>query len=161
VANPDSIGPHRYVQGEGGLNVIRGPKFPTHYVTPSISVRTPGNVTLAARGEYRGGHVVNINPIAVGRSVRSPLCLPYYESETTVTPLRADTPAIWRERCSPSAGTDYWWDGDYFKLRTRQRDGSGGLRVPGAGLERDAHARARERVRLVPRDSVVRHRDVA
>jgi hypothetical protein len=32
--------------------------------------------------------------------------------------LKDDTPAIWRERCSPRNGDDYWWDADYFKLRS-------------------------------------------
>jgi hypothetical protein len=32
--------------------------------------------------------------------------------------LRADTPDLWRERCTPTAAGDYWFDGDYFKLRS-------------------------------------------
>jgi hypothetical protein len=32
--------------------------------------------------------------------------------------LKADVNALWRERCTPSGGRDYWYDGDYFKLRT-------------------------------------------
>ena len=116
VANRDEIAPFQYV--DGGENVVVGPKFPTHFVTPSLSVRTPGNVILSARGEYRGGNFVEVNPIAIGRSVRSPLCFPYYVDPTTSIALRDDTPALWRERCTPGAARDYWMDGDYFKLRS-------------------------------------------
>jgi hypothetical protein len=116
VANPDEIGP--WVYENNGENVIRGPVYPTHFVTPSLSLRIPGNVVLAARGEYRGGHVRNLNPIPILRSVRSPLCFPYYVDPASDIVLKDDTPAIWRERCSPTAAEDYWYDADYFKLRS-------------------------------------------
>ena len=124
VANPDEIGPFQYVCESAsctpsrGEDVIVGPKFPTHFVTPSVSFRVPGNIILSARGEYRGGHMVEISPIPVSRSVRSPICFPYYENPTASIKLKSDIPAIWRERCSPSNADDYWFDGDYFKLRT-------------------------------------------
>jgi len=121
VANPDSIGPWRYEAPDpraGGLNVIIGPQLPTHFVTPNLTLRTPGNVVLSARGEYRGGHYMTVNPMSISRSVRSPLCFPYYVDPANSITLKADTPALWRERCTPSAGTDYWFDADYFKLRT-------------------------------------------
>jgi TonB-dependent starch-binding outer membrane protein SusC len=115
VANRDEIAP--YVYENDGENVVIGPLYPTHFVTPSLSLRVPGNVLLSARGEYRGGHVRNMNPIPVGRSVRSPLCFPYYVDPANDITLKADIPAIWRERCTPRGGSDYWFDGDYFKLR--------------------------------------------
>jgi hypothetical protein len=103
---------------DNGENVVVGPIFPTHFVTPSLTVRVPGNVTISARGEYRGGNFVEVNPIATSRSVRSAICFPYYvDPETSIT-LRDDTPALWRERCTPSNADDYWFDGDYFKLRS-------------------------------------------
>src|SRR5690606_21524292 len=116
VANPDGVdGTWEYV--DGGEDQIIGPQLPTHFITPSLSLRTPGNIQITARGEYRGGNMMEVNPIAVERSVRSPLCAPYYEQwENPV--LKADTPNIWRERCSASGGYDYWMDADYFKLRT-------------------------------------------
>lgn len=101
-----------------GSEVVVGPIFPTHFVTPSLTLRTPGNITLSARGEYRGGNMVEVNPIAVGRSVRSPICFPYYVDPTSSTELKSDTPNLWRERCSSTGARDYWMDGDYFKLRT-------------------------------------------
>ncbi len=116
VANPDEIGP--FVYENEGENVVIGPIFPTRYVTPSVTLRTPGNVILSARGEYRGGNMVDVNPIPIGRSVRSPLCFPYYVDPAADIHLKDDTPAIWRERCTPGAAEDYWWDGDYFKLRS-------------------------------------------
>ncbi len=127
VANPDEIGPFEYMDDpttdepfdpSSGENVIIGPIFPTHFVTPSITVRVPGNITLAARGEYRGGNYVEISPIPVGRSVRSPLCFPYYVDPANDITLRDGIPAIWRERCTPGNADDYWFDGDYFKLRS-------------------------------------------
>src|SRR5690606_27852704 len=79
VADPDGVGAACCGLTSGmyendGNEVVIAPKFPTHFVTPSISLRTPGNIVLSARGEYRGGNMVEINPIAVDRSVRSPIC---------------------------------------------------------------------------------------
>jgi hypothetical protein len=137
VANRDSIGAFRYVRcsNDGATESTRcnpafpesdtrqpgiyvGPTYPTHFVTPSLSVRVPGNVVISARGEYRGGFYREVNPISISRSVRSPLCFPYYQDPATSITLKADTPALWRERCTPANGDDYWFDADYFKLRT-------------------------------------------
>lgn len=116
VANPDEIAP--FVYENDGENVFIGPLLPTHFVTPSLSVRLPGNVQLAARGEYRGGNFMEVNEISISRSVRSPLCFPYYQDPANGITLRDDVPAIWRERCTPANGDDYWFDADYFKLRS-------------------------------------------
>src|SRR5690606_37326981 len=59
--------PDRYVTGaNGNQRIPLGPQLPTHFLTPAISVRMPGGVGIAARGEYRGGHVRFVNPVAVG-----------------------------------------------------------------------------------------------
>ena len=116
VENPDEIGPFRYAND--GADVVVGPKFPTHFVNPSVTLRVPGNIQISARGEYRGGNYLEINPIPIGRSVRSPLCFPYYVDPANDITLKDDTPAIWRERCTPRNGDDYWWDADYFRLRS-------------------------------------------
>lgn len=116
VANPDEIG--NFVYEDDGENVVIGPVMPTHFITPNVALRVPGSILLAARGEYRGGNVMEINPISISRSVRSPLCFPYYEDPANSIDLKEGTPAIWRERCTPSGGNDYWFDADYFKLRT-------------------------------------------
>ena len=103
--------------GRTGENVIIGPQLPTHTITPSLAVRLPGNVLLSARGEYMGGHVAYINEISISRSVRSPLCFPWYVTPKTSIELKPETPAIWRERCTPGFARDYWFDSTYFKLR--------------------------------------------
>jgi len=121
VANPDEIADFEYIDEDGdGVpdEQFIGPKFPTHFLTPSLEVRVPGNIRLNARGEYRGGNFVEVNPIPIGRSVRSPLCFPYYVDPANSTELRDGIPAIWRERCTPGDADDYWFDGDYFKLRS-------------------------------------------
>jgi hypothetical protein len=58
--------------------------------------------------------------MSVERSVRSPLCYPYYVDPDTSIELKDGVPAIWRARCTPNLvqGSFYLWDGDYFKLRT-------------------------------------------
>jgi TonB-dependent starch-binding outer membrane protein SusC len=130
VANRDSIGPFRYVRCEQtdeeraanracdqGRGIFIGALYPTQFVTPSMSLRVPGNITISARGEYRGGHHREVNEISISRSVRSPICFPYYIDATKDIALKPDTPALWRERCTSSAGDDYWFDADYFKLR--------------------------------------------
>jgi hypothetical protein len=121
VANPDSIGPWRYATPDplaGGSNVIIGRQLPSHYITPSVTVRVPGNITIAARGEYRGGNILRINPMSISRGVRSPICFPYYVDPAKSNALKPDVNALWRERCTPSGGRDYNFDGDYFKFRT-------------------------------------------
>ena len=111
--NPDTPA----APGRTGENVVIGPQLPTHIITPTLSLRFPNNILLSARGEYQGGHVAYINEISISRSVRSPLCFPWYVSPKTSIELKPDTPAIWRERCTPGFARDYWFDSDYFKLR--------------------------------------------
>lgn len=124
VANPDAVdGSWTYV--DGGENVPIGPQLPTHFISPNMTLRMPGNITLSARGEYRGGHWAEVDPIPVGRSVRSAICFPWYvgpagqATGTSATlALKPETPNIWRERCTPSGADDYWFKADYFKLRS-------------------------------------------
>lgn len=123
VANPDEISDSwEYIDEDNdGIpdEQYVGPKFPTHFITPSLTLRVPGNISLSARGEYRGGNFVEVNPMPIDRSVRSPLCYPYYVDPNTSNELKADgVPSIWRERCTPGGADDYWFDADYFKLRS-------------------------------------------
>ena len=52
------------------------------------------------------------------------MCFPYYANPVSASDpspsleLRPDTPDLWRERCTPTANNDYWFDADYFKLRS-------------------------------------------
>jgi hypothetical protein len=106
VADPDAVNgpwnPERYLTDEdGNLRLPLGAQLPTRFLTPSISVRIPGGIAIAARGEYRGGYVRFVSPVPVSRSVRSPLCAPYYVDAATSLTLRADTPDLWQERCTP------------------------------------------------------------
>ena len=122
VADPNGVGQACCGLTSGmyennGDFVAVGPQLPTHGITPSLTVRVPGNITLSARGEYRGGNMMEVNPISISRSVRSPLCFPYYVDPATSIALKPGTPNIWVERCTPSGGRDYWFDADYFKLR--------------------------------------------
>ena len=52
------------------------------------------------------------------RSVRSPLCRPYYANEEDVT-LKTGIPALWMARCTPSlVASDYFiYEADFFRLR--------------------------------------------
>jgi TonB-linked SusC/RagA family outer membrane protein len=95
-----------------------GPNLPTRTVAGSLSLRVPGQIVLSLRGEYRGGNVLSsMNPMATGRSVRSPLCTPYYANQEDVT-LKQNIPALWMARCTPSLATGYWIDASYAKLRS-------------------------------------------
>jgi TonB-dependent SusC/RagA subfamily outer membrane receptor len=99
-------------------NQYLGPNLPTHTVAGSVSLRVPYNISLSLRGEYRGGNVLSsMNPMATGRSVRSPLCTPYYANEEDVT-LKPNIPALWMARCTPSVATGYNIDASYAKLRS-------------------------------------------
>ncbi len=123
VADPNSSGPSccgltSGIYENDGDQVVIGPQLPTHTVTPSLSIRMPAGISLTARGEYRGGNMMEVNPISISRSVRSPLCFPYYTDPANSIDLQAGIPNLWVERCTPSGGRDYWFDADYFKLRS-------------------------------------------
>lgn len=129
VADPDAVhdswDPDRYLTDAGGNDRLPlGSQLPTRFLVPALTARMPGGLLVAARGEYRGGHVRFVNPVPVSRSVRSPLCEPWYlnpmdpQSPVASVELRPDTPDLWRERCTPQAAEDYWFDADYFKLRS-------------------------------------------
>ena len=129
VAEPEAVhgpwSPDRYLTDEeGNSRLPLGAQLPTRFVNPSISARLPGGVAIAARGEYRGGNMRFVNPVPVGRGVRSPLCEPYYADAwdpAGLPPsieLRPDTPDLWQERCTRTAANDYWFKGDNFKLRS-------------------------------------------
>jgi outer membrane receptor protein involved in Fe transport len=98
---------------------FRGPNLPTEIISGFTSVRLPLGISVSARGEYRGGHyTTGINPIAIGRSVRSPVCEPHYANTENVQ-LKPETPALWVARCTPSLnGVGYSAKADYFKLRS-------------------------------------------
>ena len=104
-------------------NQFRGPNLPTTFLSGYTTFRLPLDISLSVRGEYRGGHyTTGINPIAIARSVRSPVCEPYYANEENVQ-LRAETPALWVARCTPAiasagGGGGYSSKADYFKLRS-------------------------------------------
>jgi outer membrane receptor protein involved in Fe transport len=91
--------------------------LPPRMVSGATTLRMPFGITFSARGEFRGGHYNSINPIAISRSVRSPLCYPYYINDVD-TSVRHDASAIWVARCTPALGGGYNQKADYFKLRT-------------------------------------------
>jgi hypothetical protein len=118
ITNPDEIAAPK-LEGD----VVLGPHLPTLIVNGLTSVRLPRGIMLAARGEFRGGNVMSVNPISISRSVRSPLCYPHYVDPQNSITLKAETPALWRARCTPAVQSGdgspgYWYDGDYFKLRS-------------------------------------------
>jgi TonB-dependent starch-binding outer membrane protein SusC len=112
VTNPDEIAAPQFEADH-----FYGPTHPTQMFSANTTVRMPGGVSLSATGEYRGGHYLSQGVFSIGRSVRSPLCFPYYAAETGVD-LVPDTPALWRARCTPTWGRGYVYKADYFKLRS-------------------------------------------
>jgi outer membrane receptor protein involved in Fe transport len=125
------------VNPAGGEDTPVGPAFPETFLTPSLTVRFPFNISVSARGEYRGGHYAFASPVTIGRGARSPICFPYYvdpagraidiDGDGMIEPadgdfsdlaLKDDTPSLWRERCTVSNGRDFWFKADYFKLRS-------------------------------------------
>jgi len=112
VTNPDEVAPPQFEQDH-----FYGPTHPTRNMGVNTSLRVPGGVVLAARGEYQGGHYVNNGVFSIGRSVRSPLCFPHYVDPLNSIALKEETTALWRARCTPSFGRGYVWDASFFKLR--------------------------------------------
>jgi outer membrane receptor protein involved in Fe transport len=118
VTNPDAI-----ADPEVDPDHIYGPNYPTLTVTPSLSLRVPGNITLSAVGEYKGGSyvtVTNTSSGGVSRGAMMPICWPYYENPGVTTALRDDTPALWRARCDATeVNSDFYtFPIDFFRLRT-------------------------------------------
>jgi hypothetical protein len=101
-----------------GENQPVGRLNPTTFIAPNLTIRVPGNITINARGEYRGGNMIQANEIAISRSIRSPYCYPFYTDPANSIDLIPSLPAIERARCTPGQRNDYWFDGDYFKLRS-------------------------------------------
>ena len=104
VINRDEIADPMYEDDPVfGTDVILGKQLPTHFVTPSMTVRFPGNISLSARGEYRGGHVQEINEISIRRSVRSPICYPYYlDPQNSVIQAPSASPSL-KARAAPGS----------------------------------------------------------
>jgi outer membrane receptor protein involved in Fe transport len=118
VSNPDEIAAPVIEQ-----NHIYGPNYPTLVLTPSMSFRIPGGVTLTAIGEYKGGAFVMVGNTTHGgvrRGAKMPMCFPYYQAPGVSTELKADTPALWRTRCTAKLtnGDFHIYPIDFFRLRT-------------------------------------------
>ena len=95
-----------------------GPQLPTKMLALNTTIRFPKGISLSAMGEYRGGHVIQRNPISISRSVRSPICRPFYADPDNSITLKDGVNALWRARCTPSQrGRGYWYDSSYFKIR--------------------------------------------
>lgn len=133
VANPDQIvtdpSQVQYVQpGDPGFlgtgtndnQYLYGSNLPTTFITPSMTLRVPFGITLSARGEYKGGFYMDEQMYAIGRSVRSPICFPYYSDPQNSNAIRTDgIPAIWMARCGNTSRVEgYVWDASFFKLRS-------------------------------------------
>ncbi len=124
VLNPDAptnaAGDIQY--HEDGSDFMWGPTHPTDIHSLSATLRVPRGILLSARGEYRGGHYRWTDRYAVGRSVRAPICDPYYRDPDLGPDAGADflvdgTPALWRARCTPAIGRGWVYKMDFFRLR--------------------------------------------
>jgi hypothetical protein len=130
LENPDEIGEPRIID-----NFIHGPTQPTLTLSPSTTVRVPGGIVLAARGEYRGGHYMRqgVTSGGVSRSGWMPVCWPWYSSPYEGAEngyagpgpehnhdLKAETPALYRAMCDPATGNSGYnvAPADYFVLRS-------------------------------------------
>ncbi len=133
ISNPDQIvndfDEVEYVQpgdpdwkGDGESNendYLYGPNLPTTFISPSLTVSMPYGISVSARGDYKGGFYMNEQMYPIGRSVRSPICFPYYENPQTSNAVKADIPAEWMARCGNTARQEgYMWDASFFKLRS-------------------------------------------
>ena len=95
-----------------------GPNLPTTFIGGNMMVRAPGNITLSANGEFKGGFYMNEAVWSISRSVRSHLCFPWYVNPQSSIELKDNTPALFRARCNPREGEGYMFRGDFFKLRS-------------------------------------------
>jgi outer membrane receptor protein involved in Fe transport len=105
-------------------NHLYGSGQPKTILSPSTQLRYKG-ITLAVRGEYKGGHYYqdgNIEPGAVTRGATVPSCAPYYAALGATNALKPldQVPALWRARCTANQSqADYFiYKADFFRLRT-------------------------------------------
>ena len=108
-------------QGDGTAvnHYLYGPNLPTTFISPSITIRAPKGISFSARGDYKGGFFMNEEVYSISRSVRSPLCMPYYKDPANSNKVRANIPAVWMARCGNTRQREgYMWDGTFFKLRS-------------------------------------------
>lgn len=118
ITNPDAIAAPVFEADQ-----IYGPNYPTLTLTPRTTLNLPGGVSLTAVGEYKGGGFVQVGNTSHGGVVRGglmPICYQWYVNPGIDSELRADTPALWRARCTQSlTHQDYWiFPMDFFRLRT-------------------------------------------
>jgi outer membrane receptor protein involved in Fe transport len=117
VSNPDAIADPIIVQDHN-----YGPNQPTLTIAPSTTLRLPHGVSLSARGDYKGGmwETEGLTAGSVSRSAKWPICWPYYEDPGNSIALKADTPALWRARCTPKLVKDDYTieKADFFRLRS-------------------------------------------
>ena len=126
VRNPDEIAAPNYCldrvcterEAVEGDRHNYGPNLPTTFIGANMAVRAPGNITLSANGEFKGGFYMNEAVWSISRSVRSHLCFPWYVNPESSIEMKDNTPAIFRARCNPREGEGYMWKGDFFKLRS-------------------------------------------
>jgi TonB-dependent SusC/RagA subfamily outer membrane receptor len=133
VANPNEIvtspSQVQYVEpgdpgyagtGTNNNQYLWGSNLPQVFISPSLTVRMPFGVVMHARGDYKGDFYMDEQMYAIGRSVRSPICFPYYEDPQNSNAIRTDgIPAIWMARCGSTSRVEgYVWDASFFKLRT-------------------------------------------
>ena len=114
---------------------IYGATQPTLTLAPSTTIRLPAGISLAATGEYRGGHWMSdgVTSGGVSRSAWMPTCWPYYAnpydgisngyagpSATQTLALKDDTPARWRAACTVTMSNGGYTiaPADYFVLRS-------------------------------------------
>ena len=98
---------------------LYGSNLPETFISPSLTIRAPAGISLSARGDYKGGFFMNEQVFPIGRSVRSPLCFPYYEDPLNSNQVRTPIPAIWMARCGNTSQQEgYMWDATFFKLRS-------------------------------------------
>jgi len=130
LENPEEIGAPRII-----ANYIHGPTQPTLTWSPSVSLRIPGGVVLAATGEFRGGHYKSegVTTGGVSRSGWMPVCWPWYvnpyegaengyagPSAENSHALKAETPALYRALCNPATTNGGYTvaPADYFVVRS-------------------------------------------
>jgi hypothetical protein len=108
-------------QGDGisDSQYLYGPNLPTTFISPSITIHAPGGITLSARGDYKGGFYMSEQVFPIGRSVRSPLCFPYYVDPDNSIVVQSSIPSEWMARCGNTRQQEgYVWDASFFKLRS-------------------------------------------
>ena len=113
------LNPTEIADPELETSVRVGPNLPTHIISPRMSLRLPGGIQVAVRGEYQGGHFIQDGATRWALSTGGALPLCAGTSADVAANNIAGLTALERQVCMVSnlRSRFFVYSADHFKLR--------------------------------------------